>query len=120
MSHCSGLPVPLAQVFAFDSGFLQQRTWPVLLLWLGVFAVRATACSRGRWTSLTRRLNTGFALAWVALMVCGIAAGDIFQAKPTNDGAKAALGLVVLIIVVDLATKWYRRRTPIRLPKIAG
>ncbi len=114
------LPEPLTQVFAFDQGFLQQRAWPVLLLWLGAFAVRATACSQGRWMALTRRLDTAFVLAWAALLVWWIASGDIFQAKPTNDGAKATLGLVAVIIVVELAVKWYRRRTPIRLPKVAG
>ncbi len=116
----AALPGPLPQVFAFDPDFLQQRAWPSLLLWLGGFAVSARVCSQGRWIPLTRRLDLAFALAWLALLVWWIAAGDIFQAKPTNDGAKAALGLVALIIVVDLAVKWYRRRTPIRLPKIVG
>lgn len=116
----AALPGPLAQVFAFDPGFLQQRAWPVLLLWLGVFAVRVAVYFHGRWMPLTRRLDAAFALAWVALLVCWMVAGDIFQAQPTNGGAKAALSLVILIVVVDLAVKWYRRRTPIRVPKIAG
>lgn len=116
----AALPEPLERVFAFDSGFLQQRAWPVLLLWLGVFAVRVTACTRGRWMPLTRRLDMLFGLAWVALMVWWIAVGDIFQSNSTNDGAKGALGLVAVFIVFDLLFKLYRRRTPIRLPGLAG
>ncbi|MEO6798948.1 MAG: hypothetical protein ABI178_03320 [Rhodanobacter sp.] len=114
------LPEQLEQVFAFHPGFLQQRAWPALLLWLGVFAVRVTVCARGRWMPLTRRLDMLFGLAWIALMVWWIAAGDIFQSSSTNDGAKGALCLGAVFIVFDLLIKLYRRRTPIHLPRVAG
>jgi hypothetical protein len=114
------LPGPLAAVFAFDPDFLQQRAWPVLLLWFGVFAIRAAVCAQGRWRPLTRRLDMVFGVAWVALLVWWIVAGDIFQSGPTSEGARAALGLVVLFIVVDLVVKLYRRRVPIRLPTPAA
>lgn len=114
------LPGLLAQVFAFDPDFLQQRAWPALVLWCGVFAIRVWACTQGRWMPLTRRLDTLFALAWVALLVWWMVAGDIFQSDATDDGAKGALGLVVLFIGLDLLVKLYRRRPSIRPPLIAG
>ena len=49
-----------------------------------------------------------------------MATGNIFLAKATDDGARAALGLVIAIIVVDLAVKLYRQRTRIRAPKLVG
>lgn len=116
----AALSEPLAGVFAFNPDFLQQRAWPVVLLWLGVFAVRATVCAQGRWRSLTRRLDMAFGLAWAALMSWWIVAGNIFQSEPTDGGAKGMLVLVVVFIVMGLAIKLYRRRTPIRPPEIAG
>lgn len=114
------LPGPLAQVFAFDDGFLRQRAWPVLLLWSGGFALEVAAYAQGRRSALTRRLSVAFGLAWVALLAWWIAAGAIFQAEATNEGARGALALVVLVIVVDLGYRLYRRRPSMRPPGIAG
>lgn len=114
------LPGPLPQVFAFDPGFLHQRAWPVVLLWFGGFAVLAAALHTGRWTQRLRRLDIATSLAFVALLAWWLAAGDIFQAKATNDGARGGIALVILIIVVNLACDLYRQRTRIRPPKLAG
>ena len=89
-------------------------------LWLGSFATLAMQFANGRRTPLTRRLEVGFSLAFVALLGWGLVAGDMFQAKPTNEGAKAAIALVILFLVVDLAFRLYRRRTPLRMPEAAG
>ena len=114
------MPEPLSQVLAFDPGFLRGRAWPVVPLWLGGFATLAIVYANGRRTALTRRLETGFNLAFVALLGWWMATGNIFLAKATDDGARAALGLVIAIIVVDLAVKLYRQRTRIRAPKLVG
>lgn len=114
------MPDPLPQVFAFDPEFLRVRAWPVLVLWGGSFATLAMVCANGRQTPLSRRLETGFGLAWVALLGWWVVVGDIFLAKPSDDGARGALALVLAIIVVDLMVKLYRRRTRIRVPKLAG
>lgn len=108
------LPGPLPQVFAFDDGFLSRRAWPVLLLWSGTFALQLAAYVQGRWSTLTLRLSMLFSLAWVALLAWWIAAGGMFQARATDDGARGALGLVVLIIVIDLAYRLYRARPSMR------
>jgi len=116
----NAMPGPFPQIFAFDPAFLRTRAPFALLLWAGYFAVRLAVLSKGRWSSLMRRLETGLSLAFAALLVWWIAAGDIFQAKPTDDGAKAALVLVVALIVVSLLYEAFRGRPQIRAPKIAG
>lgn len=111
------LPGPFPEVFAFDATFLQARAWPVLLLWLGAFATMAVVLAHGQRTALTRRLETGFSLAFVALLGWWLVAGDIFRAKATDEGAKAALALVICFLLVDLAYGLFRRRpriTPIK------
>lgn len=114
------MPDPLPQVFAFDPGFLRARAWPVIPLWLGSFATLAMVYANGRRTVLTRRLDTISSIGFVGLLGWWLAAGDIFLAKATNDGARGALALVIAIIVVDLLARLYRQRTRIRVPKIAG
>jgi hypothetical protein len=108
------LPGPLPQVFAFDDGFLSRRAWPVLLLWSGTFALQLAAYAQGRWSTLTRRLSMLSSLAWAALLLWWIAVGGMFQARATDDGARGALGLVVLIIVIELAYRLYRARPSMR------
>ncbi len=113
------MPEHMAGVFAFDPAFLRERAAPVLLLWLGQFALYAHVLVQGRWSPLARRLEMASALAFLALLGWWLAAGDIFLAKASDDGAKAALGLVMLIIVVDLAVKFHRRPTRLHTPRIA-
>ncbi len=115
----AGMPEPMPQVFAFDPDFLQSRAWPVLLLWLGSFATLVTVLVKGRWSTLTRHIEIGFGLGFAALLGWWLAAGNIFQAKATDDGAKLALGFVIVIIVIDLVKQWHRERTRIRTPKLA-
>jgi hypothetical protein len=114
------MPQPFPQVFAFDPGFLHERAWPVIPLWLGSFAALAMVYANGRRTVLSRHLETMFSIGFIALLGWWIAAGDIFLAKATNDGARAALALVIAIIVVDLLVKLHRQRARIRVPKLVG
>lgn len=112
------LPEPMPRIFAFDPTFLRERAPPVILLWLGGFATMFVAMLKGRWTKLTRRLSTAFALGFVVLLLWWMTAGNIFLSPATDEGAKGALGLVVLITVVALVYELYRRRPRIHAPKI--
>lgn len=114
------LPDPFPKIFAFDPDFLRVRAWPVVPLWIAAFALEAIVFAKGRSTPLTQRLEIASSLAFIALLVWWLSAGDIFQAKATNEGARAGIGLVVLIIVVYLIVQIHRRRTRIRVPKLAG
>lgn len=108
------LPEPLPRIFAFDAGFLQGRAWPVVLLWLDSILIRLMVLTRGRWTQRLRMMDLATNAIWIALLLWWLAAGAIFQAPPTDDGAKAGIGLVILIVIADMAWKLYRRR--VRMP----
>lgn len=110
----SRLPEPFPSIFAFDAGFLHERAWPVALLWLGSFSVLAAVLAAGRWSPLLRKLEIAFDAAWIALLSWWLAGGQMFQKNLTDQGARAAIALVILIVVADVGYKLYRRR--IRVP----
>ncbi len=112
------MPDPMPRIFAFHPEFLRERAWPVLFSWLGSFASLFAVLVQGRWSKLTRRLEIAFNAGFIALLAWWLVAGDIFLAKPTDDGAKAAIGLVIVIIIADLAYKLYRGRVRIHTPKL--
>lgn len=110
------MPAPLAQVFAFDAGFLHTRAPWVLPLWLASFITLALVFHRGRWSPPMRWTHIAVSMAFVALLLWWVAAGPIFLAEATDKGAKGGLELVVLFIVIDAFWKLYRQRTRIRMP----
>ena len=114
------LPPHLERAFAFEPDFLQARAWPVVILWLGSFATLSLVLRNGRQTTLTRRLDLGTSLGFVALMVWWMSAGNIFVEKATNDGARGGLALVIAFIVIDIAVKLYRGRPRITAPQVSG
>lgn len=114
------LPAPFAGIFAFDPDFLRSRAWPVLPLWAASFATLAWVYRRGRWSTLTRHLDLLGSLAFIALMAWWIAAGPMFQAEATNDGARGALALVIAILVVDVVVKVAREAVRIRTPRVTA
>lgn len=110
------LPPHLAPVFAFDPDFLRARAWPVVVLWLISFATLSLVLRNGRHTVMTRRLELVGSLALVALMGWWLAAGNIFIAEATNDGARGGLALVIAFILIDVAVTLYRGRPRITPP----
>ncbi|MDI1252821.1 hypothetical protein [Thermomonas sp.] len=114
------MPEPLSGVFAFDPEFLRARAWPVLVLWIGSFAIMVTVVKHGRQSMLTRRLELGTSLGFVTLLAWWLSAGNIFIEKSTNDGARGGLALVIAFIVIDIAIKLYRGRPRITAPHVSG
>ncbi len=110
----AAMPVPFPRIFEFDAEFLHLRAWPAVLLWVVTFATHAFAIRHGRWTKTTRRVEQASTLGFIALMAWWILAGPIFVAPLTDEGAKGALALVVLISFVSLVASAYRERTQIR------
>lgn len=110
------MPGPLPEIFAFDPEFLRVRAWPVLPLWVASFATLASVCVQGRWTPLARKLEIVSSVAFLALLAWWLAAGPMFQAKPTDDGARGAIALVIVFIAIDLVVRIRRRRTLPRAP----
>src|SRR5690242_3044474 len=108
------MPEPWPQRFAFAPEFLQSRAWPVLVLWLGNFALLAGVLSRGRWSATTRWLELGFDIAWLILLGWWLAGGAIFQTAAADEGARGGLGLVMLFVAADLVLKLYRWQRRLR------
>lgn len=111
---------PMPAIFAFDVEFLHLRSWPVLLLWAISFVLLVRVTIDGRWSPLQRRIEMAGNLGFVALFAWWLSAGPIFQAKATNDAARACIALIALMIVLDLLIKLYRHRVRIHAPKMAG
>ena len=63
-----------------------------------------------------RRLELLSSLSFIVLLVWWLAAGDIFVAKATNEGARGGLALVLVITVISVLASLYRERTRIRVP----
>ena len=114
------MPGVLPQVFAFDPEFLRVRAWPVLPLWAVSFAILALVYRQGRWSPLTRKLELVSSTAFIALLGWWLAAGPMFQAKATDDGARGAIALVIVFIAIDLVVRIRRRRTLPRAPHPAA
>lgn len=111
------MPDPLPRIFAFDNDFLLGRAWPVVLLWLDNFLIRLIVLIQGRWTPRLRQIDLATSVVWLALLSWWLMAGNIFQTPATDAGAKAGIGLVMLIVLADLGYKLYRQRVRIRTPK---
>ena len=110
----AAMPDPFPRIFEFDPDFLHTRAWPVVALWAATFALRVHVLRHGRWTKTTKRVEQVLALAFILLMAWWIAVGPIFVAPMTDEGAKGALALVILITIVSVAISLYRERTQIR------
>lgn len=110
----AAMPGPFPRIFEFDSEFLNTRAWPAVVLWAITIVSHAVAIRQGRWTKITRRVEYASTLAFIVLMMWWIAAGPIFAAPFTDEVTKAALALVILILIVTLAASLYRERTQIR------
>ena len=114
------LPGALPQVFAFDPQFLHQRAWPAVLLWAASLALYAYVYMRGRWSTLTRHVEMVLGLVFVGVMAWWLAAGPMFVAKATDDGARLALGFVAVVSLASLVHQAVREGVRIRTPRAMG
>lgn len=110
------LPGVLPQVLAFDADFLHTRALLALPLWLADIALLAHVWRRGRWSPWARRLESIGTLAWIALLAWWVAAGRLFVAPATDQGARAALVLLLALLAFTLLHGLYRQRLRIRVP----
>lgn len=114
------MPGVLPKVLAFDPDFLTDRAWPAVPLWIAGLALTTSVYLRGRWSTLTRRFELILSAGWIALMGWWIVDGRMFTAPLTNEGARGALGLVLVFVMAHFAVTMWRRRTRIRLPDTVG
>lgn len=111
----SRLPGPLANVFAFDDGFLRSRAFWLFPVWLLDYAVNVAVFLQGRWK---RPLRTASRIA--GLVLCAVllwfASGPIFQAKAADELTRVVLLLVAVFCALALALKTWRDLGGSRLP----
>ena len=68
--------------------------------------------AQGRWSPLTRRIQSGLGLVTCAVMAWTVADGPVFVTPVTDRTAKLFLVLIVVFMLVDLGIKRYRRVRP--------
>jgi hypothetical protein len=102
-----------AGVLTYDETFARRiAPWLLALmvthlLFFGVLIVN------GRWTARLRRVDAALSVAICGVMTWAIVAGPVYTAQPTDDLVKGVSALIVLVSVVDLAVKLYRRRSAV-------
>jgi hypothetical protein len=111
---------PAAEVFAYDAEFLRQRAPPVLALRLADLANRAGVLARGRWSPRAQWTDVGVRASFAALLTWWLAAGRIFSSPATDEGAKAAIGIIIVFAIIGAIRKVPSWRAPARPPHAAG
>jgi hypothetical protein len=102
---------PLAWL-TYDPTF---RTWrlPVLFaLWGCQAIVFAILAVRGRWNAGLRRADLALETGVVLVLVWFLFAGPVFAQDESNIAARTAIGVIVLLMLVDIGVKRYRTTTP--------
>ena len=94
-----------------DSFLHGQALWLLALLLLNI-PMFAGVIVQGRWSPLSRRIQTGLGLATCAAMAWTIADGPVFVSPVSDRTAKAFLVLLVVYTLVDLVIRRYRRVRP--------
>ena len=85
----------------------------MLVLWAVTLAVGIAVLVTGRWTPITRRISAALSIAWLALLVWWIAAGQIFAQQYADEVTKFCLVLVAVIVVVDAVVASRRGRAAV-------
>ena len=108
-------PAPAIIEPADTRRFLRISVAGLLVIWsLGLLnlALLSILVARGRWEPLTRRIDIALSLATCAVLTWILLAGNIFQARPTDELVKLVILLIVLGALVDVTVKL--RREPRR------
>jgi hypothetical protein len=108
---------PFTRVLAFEPDFLATRAPVLLIYWAAGIALLVVLLVEGRWRDLTRRIDLGLKLAACALMSWFVFGGRIFVEDPADQSTKGALGLIILLILGQLAVDMWRTRRRIRPPE---
>lgn len=114
------LPGPVSRALAIDPQFLRQRAWPVVALWLGSLVLWVQVLRQGRWSRVQRHIEMALSAGFILLMTWWIAAGPIMQSAVADKTAKASMGLVIVLVLVDIVAKLYRQRGHLKSPRVIG
>jgi hypothetical protein len=103
----------------YDAAFRQFRLPLLMALLITHLMLYAMLVAQGRWQRLTRQLDIVLSAAVVAVLVWSISAGHVFQGEAADGTARAAIALISLFVVWDIAAKVHRELTRVRVPAFA-
>jgi hypothetical protein len=89
--------------FEYSAGFTLGPA--VLALLVAQILLLTAIMIRGRWETITRRLDVAVSIAMCALLTWVLLAGDIYQSEPTNETARFALVVIVVSTLISLVRK---------------
>lgn len=104
------------QAIAYDETFRQLRLPLLMALLLTHLMLYAVLVAQGRWHRLTRQLDIVLSAAVAAVLAWSIAAGHVFQGEAADGTARAAIALILLFVLWDIAAKVYREFARVRIP----
>jgi len=104
-----GRAAPAAyQAFAYDEGFLRLRGPVVLGLMIVGLILQVTLLWQGRWRPRIRQADMVYGVVTCIVLTWAVGLGPIFKATPTDQAARGAASLIVLVTLIDLAVRTRR------------
>jgi hypothetical protein len=96
----------------FSHDFLRVQA-PVALALIGVnVALLLTALVSGRWSALLRRSELALHLVWCAVLAWFALAGPVMATPAADQLCRSILGMLIVMLLWDVASKWRRRVNP--------
>lgn len=115
------LPPAAQHIFNFDPDFLSTGAAIVVAMWSAHAVLAALVIFEGRWRPLTRKLDLVLAAAWILVMGWLAFGPRIFLNPPTEEAAKGWMGVILLLVLADLALKLRRwLMSPRGTPELSG
>jgi hypothetical protein len=99
-----GAPAAI-EAFAYADGFLRIRGPAVLGLMAAGVIIQAALVWQGRWRPWTRQAEIVYGLITCIVLTWAVAAGPVFKAALTDQAAKGAASLIILVTLTDLAAR---------------
>lgn len=93
------------EAFAYDEGFLRLRGPIVLGLMIVGLIIQVTLLWQGRWRPWIHQADMVYGLVLCIVLTWAIGAGPVFKAAPTDQAARGASALIVLVTLIDLAVR---------------
>ncbi|MGH3401861.1 MAG: hypothetical protein ACRDRJ_04965 [Streptosporangiaceae bacterium] len=99
-----------------DLGQAFGQPWLTVFAWLGLLVagfagviIQAALLWPGRWRPWTRQAEIAYGLITCIVLTWAVAAGPVFKAAPTDQAARGAASLIILVTLTDLAARARRQ-----------
>jgi hypothetical protein len=104
----------------YDPAFRAARLPWLFAAWAAQGVLFLVAAIRGAWTSLMCRLNLGFSLVLLAVLIWFALPGRLFVEPVPDATAHAILWAWVVVLLLDVAMKIYREVGRVRTPDLSA